>query len=272
MPQDMQASIEKRGTSFAIVPSGSIPYTIEQPTHSNTALLNDMKTLLVTGTDTNVGKTWVTCLLLKQLRGEGVRVGAYKPVCSGAEFLESGPVWQDVENLRQALGGQHDVDQICPQRFRAAVAPNVAARMENSSVDDRMLRTGVEAWRGQCDYLIVEGAGGLLCPISDKTTVADLAVDLELQILIVASNRLGVINHSLLTVEVARQRGLSIAGVVLNDLPNRSPDDLAADESNVNQLAHWMPDIPLFTCGSGANCLQAFPSNDMLGSATKLFG
>ncbi len=231
-----------------------------------------MKTLLVTGTNTDVGKTWITCLLLKQLHDEGVRVGAYKPVCSGAEVSESGPVWHDVEALQKALGGQHDVDQICPQRFSAAVAPNVAARMQDSSVNDRLLRTAVEAWRGQCDYLIVEGAGGLLCPLSDNTTVADLAADLEPQVLIVASNRLGVINHSLLTAEVATQRGLSIAGVVLNDLPNRPQVDLAAGESNANQLAHWLRDIPLFTCGSGAQCLQAFPSNDMLRSATKLFG
>ena len=230
-----------------------------------------MKTLLITGTDTNVGKTYVTCLLLKQLREAGILVGAYKPVCSGAEASESGPRWNDVDELQAALGGQHEVDLICPQRFSAAVAPNVAAGMEGKTVDDRLLRMGAEAWRNKCDVLIVEGAGGLSCPLSNSSTVLDLAVALKAPLLIVAANRLGVINHSLLTVAAARQRGLSIAGVVLNESANCPPGDQSARDTNSNQLRHWLPGIPLFIGDSGGQTLKRDGNAVLSSTATDFF-
>ena len=208
-----------------------------------------MQTLLVTGTDTNVGKTWITCLLVRQLRQHGVAVGAYKPVCSGAVLDASGQLcWTDVDQLAEATGWDGDIDQICPQRFNAAVAPNVAAALEERLVDDEALSGGLRNWSRNASHVVVEGAGGLLCPLSDRTTVADLADRLSCPVLIVAANRLGVINHSLLTMEAAERRGLKVAGIVLNDCRpvDERPD--ASAESNAGQLQHWRPQIPIYRC------------------------
>ena len=135
-----------------------------------------MQTLLITGTDTDVGKTWISCLLLRQLIQSGLRVGAYKPVCSGAILAESGArSWQDVDALTEACGRHDEQQRICPQTFNAAVAPNIAAEVENRSVDDALLHDGAAAWHSLSDYLVIEGAGGLLCPLSNTTNVADFA-------------------------------------------------------------------------------------------------
>ncbi len=231
-----------------------------------------MKKLLITGTDTNVGKTWVACQLLNQLRTEGVNAGVYKPVCSGAEGdAESGLYWQDLKQLRAAVNDAFEIERICPQRFCAPVAPNVAARLENRSVDDRLLRSGADDWRDCCDYLVIEGAGGLLCPLTDHTTVADLAADLQAPILIVAANRLGVINHTMLTVAVAQQRNLAIAGVVLNELPGGPIHDQLARDTNFRELEQWIPEIPIYSCAPQQHQVQAVPSLFESEPLSKLF-
>ncbi len=215
-----------------------------------------MHTLFVTGTDTSVGKSWVASLILRQLRSDNVRIGAYKPVCSGAEILDDGTrVWPDPVALANAINWTGELDAICPQRFSIPVVPNVAARLEGREVSDSLLRTGLCRWEETADYVVVEGAGGLLCPLSDRTTVADLAADLQTPLVIVAANRLGVINHTLLTVEVARSRGLKTAAVVLNCCV--APDDAfdPSMETNQNQLQHWLPEVPIFECRYEANRL-----------------
>ena len=101
-----------------------------------------MQTLFVTGTDTNVGKSWVASLLLRQLRDDDVRVGTYKPVCSGADIVDDGAHrWPDVATLADDIHWTGDQDCVCPQRFVAPVVPNVAARLEHRHVDDQLLRT-----------------------------------------------------------------------------------------------------------------------------------
>ncbi len=211
--------------------------------------MNNMQTIFVTGTDTNVGKTYISCLLIRKLRQSGFSVGAYKPVCSGAEFDSTGiPVWADVESLRSATGLDLPIDMVCPQRFLAAVAPNVAARLEGKAVSSELLVAGVSAWQDKVDVLIIEGAGGLYCPLSDDLTVLDLAVQIQTPVLVVAANRLGVISHSRLTVDRLRQSGLHVAGVILNELQVATDGD-ASLESNAHQLAHWLPDVALLSTG-----------------------
>lgn len=209
-----------------------------------------MKQLLVTGTDTDVGKTWISCLLIRKLRKAGLNVGAYKPVCSGAEFDADGNLyWHDVHSLRQAVGEAIPTDQICPQRFRAPIAPNVAAIAEKRSVDNALLYDGVAAWRKRCDFLLIEGAGGIMCPLSDTDTVLDMAIKLKSPIVIVADNRLGVINHTMLTVETALRHQLKIAAVILNQRTVAGSDEDPSRQSNAAQLRHWLPDIRLLHCG-----------------------
>jgi len=194
--------------------------------------------LFVTGTDTGVGKTYVTAGIVRQLREAGVRVGACKPVASGAETWPAGLVWGDVEALWSALGGEYARERICPQRFVAPLAPPMAARAEGRTVDAPLLRSGVEWWREQVEFLLVEGVGGLLAPVSDHELVADLARDLGFPLLIVARRGLGTINHTLLTLEAAQSRGLPVAGVVLNEPVAPDPGDVSANK-NAAELARW---------------------------------
>jgi dethiobiotin synthetase len=204
-----------------------------------------MQTVFVTGTDTNVGKTYVTCLLVRKLQATGLTVGAYKPVCSGAEKDTVGrPFWPDIDALRSAAGQQFSLDLICPQRFLAAVAPNIAAEMEGSVVSDDLLLSGVSAWRTEVDSLIVEGAGGIFCPLSNTVTVLDLATQLQAPIVVVAANRLGVINHTRLTVEQIRHSGLEVAAVILNEHQQSDADD-GSLTTNARQISHWIPDVTL---------------------------
>ncbi len=192
--------------------------------------------LFITGTDTAVGKTFVTTRIARELQAAGVRVGIYKPACSGAETDESGrPMWEDVDAHFHALNGEFPRERICPQCFHAPLAPPVAAAAEGRIVDADRLQAGVDWWRGRVDVLLVEGAGGLLCPLTESTSIADLAVELGFPLLIVARLGLGTINHTLLTVEVARSRGLSMTGIVLNDYPPQANDP--ATQTNPEEIA-----------------------------------
>lgn len=185
-----------------------------------------MRGLFITGTDTGVGKTHVACSIVRELHTAGHRVGAYKPVCSGVRIGADGhSVWDDVEKLRQTLGNEFSEERISPQRFAAPLAPPIAAQQEGRAVDLVELQGGLDWWRSQCEVLIVEGAGGLLCPLTDVETMADLVARFQFPLLIVARLGLGTINHTLLTIEVARTRGLRVAGVLMNEAVPAGDDD-----------------------------------------------
>lgn len=192
--------------------------------------------LFVTGTSTDVGKTYVTALLGRAARAAGLGVGAYKPVCTGDQLDQ--PVSHqrtDVEELAQAIGRPDLSDRVGPQRFQAPLAPPVAAQLENRSVNEQLLIDGLEWWQGRVDVLLVEGVGGLLCPLTDTNTVADFAWQVGFPVLIVASMELGTINHTLLTVEVAQHRGLEVCGIVMNQ--SHPSQDISAENQNPDQIA-----------------------------------
>lgn len=227
--------------------------------------------LFVTGTDTNVGKTVITAMLARALRASGQRPGIFKPVCSGAEFTPHGPVWNDIEVHFNALGGLVDRDRICPQRFTAPLAPPLAARAEGRQLDEDIWQQGLNWWRDQCDWLLVEGVGGFLCPLSDDSTIADFASRLRFPLLIVARAGLGTINHTLLTIEAIRARDLPILGVILNDATPAVDDPSRAD--NAREIArrggcpvlaeisyHYLPDLPLHTNPSTMRTPPSEPS------------
>ena len=223
-----------------------------------------MQTLFVTGTDTNVGKTFVSCLLIRKLRTTGLTVGAYKPACSGAELNSAGEtVWSDVEALRSAMGDEYPLDLICPQRFHAAVAPNVAADLEGVAVSNEMLRTGFAAWTEKTDALIIEGAGGIFCPLSNDLTVLDLATEIGAPVVVVAANRLGVISHTRLTVERLRQNGLHVAAIVLNEVHASESTDSSL-MTNAGQLAHWIPNIALLKVAHGSEIMTVLEHDQEL--------
>jgi dethiobiotin synthetase len=194
-----------------------------------------MRGLIITGTDTGVGKTFVAAQIIGALRERGIRVGAYKPVVSGCIAGAAGPVWDDLTRLQAALGGEVPIERIAPQRFLAPLAPPVAARLEGRAVDPILLRQGIEWWNDRVDIVMVEGAGGLLSPLTETETVADLACDLGFPLVVVARLSLGTINHTLLTLEAAACRRLSVAGIVLNEPAPADPDDRSV-ETNETEL------------------------------------
>lgn len=218
--------------------------------------------LFVTGTDTNVGKTHVTCLIAEQLIQRGFNVAAYKPACSGA--IELGPDqygrpryrWDDIDRLKAAIANQWSDETICPQRFLAPVAPPVAAQLEGKSVDFELLASGAYAFAG-ADLLLIEGAGGWLSPVTETQTVADLARALNVPVLIVARTGLGTINHTLLTVESIRARGLNVAGIVLNSAVPEADDPSRQTNADEIEARSGAPVFGAIAYGATSKLRQA---------------
>jgi dethiobiotin synthetase len=176
--------------------------------------------LFVTGTDTGIGKTYVAARIAAELLAAGRRVGVYKPVASGARREPGRLVVEDALALWEAAGRPGSLEAVCPQAFVAPLAPPRAARAEGRIVDAARLRSGLGFWTDRCDMVLVEGAGGLTSPLSDSDCVADLAAEFGYPLIVVAPNRLGVINQTRLTLFAAAgyPERLSVAGVVLNDV------------------------------------------------------
>ena len=166
----------------------------------------------VTGTDTGVGKTVVACALLRALRARGIDAGGMKPIETGVG--SDGPL--DAIALRAAAGGKDTLDSVCPQRFALPAAPTVAAAAEGRCVDLDAVRRAFAKLAARHSFLVVEGAGGLLAPAAKAASMADLAAELGLPLLVVARASLGTINHTRLTLEAADARGLPVAGVVIS--------------------------------------------------------
>jgi dethiobiotin synthetase len=193
--------------------------------------------LFITGTNTGVGKTYVATLIARELHAKGVRVGVYKPVASGCEMRAGSLVSPDAVFLWESAGRPGTLEQVCPQRFLAPLAPHLSARAEGKRVDPKLLRAGIESWRELSDVVVVEGAGGLMSPISDDDYNADLAAAFGYPLVVVSVNELGTINATLQTLITASTYcdGLDVAGVVLNSA-RRLDDDLSI-ESNADELA-----------------------------------
>ena len=172
--------------------------------------------LFITGTDTAVGKTFFACGLAALLKEYGYRVGVMKPAETGCDEREGRLMPQDAAALKEASGSSLPLQRICPYQFREPLAPSVAAEREGVRIDiDRLMDEygEISAAHG---ITIVEGAGGLLVPLLPSYTYADFAKVLKLPLIVVAANKLGMINHLLLTLEHASCKGLSVLGYVLN--------------------------------------------------------
>jgi dethiobiotin synthetase len=171
-----------------------------------------MRGLFVTGTDTGVGKTEVACALLRVARAGGLDAVGMKPAQSGATDGEP----TDAERLLAACDGVEPLEAICPYVLGAPLAPAVAARLEGREVSLARIVGAARALAARHAAVLVEGAGGLLVPLTERETYAELAAALGLPVLVVARAGLGTINHTALTVEALRARGVAIAGIVLN--------------------------------------------------------
>ncbi|MEO7623568.1 MAG: dethiobiotin synthase [Gallionella sp.] len=183
----------------------------------------------ITGTDTGVGKTLISCALLHGFAAQGKRVAGFKPVAAGCGEDEHN---DDAEALRAASSLPLTYGQVNPYCFRHAIAPHIAARNEGVRIDLARILTSYGELSGQADEVIVEGAGGFLVPLNDTQDGGDLAVQLSLPVILVVGMRLGCLNHALLTVEAIATRGLALAGWVANVIQG----DMASVDENVAAL------------------------------------
>lgn len=173
--------------------------------------------VFITGTDTGVGKTVVGCVLAAALRRMGIDVGVMKPVETGCEFEDGRLRALDADALVRAAGVADAPEMACPIRLREPMAPYVAAEIEGWTIDPDDLRRAYQQLAVRHDLVLVEGAGGITVPITEGYNMADLARDLGLPVLVVARPGLGTLNHSVLTVDYARRRGLEVLGLVVSN-------------------------------------------------------
>jgi len=171
---------------------------------------------LVTGTDTGVGKTLVSGGLAAELRRRGVSVGVMKPFATGARSVRGRLVSDDALFLKKASGVDDPLELINPSCLKPPLAPSMAAEVAGKPIDLKRVWAAYDTLCARHESLVVEGVGGLLVPLLPRLTVADLAQKLRLPLLIVTRPALGTLNHTALTVHVARSYGLRILGLVIN--------------------------------------------------------
>ena len=216
----------------------------------------DPKGYFITGSDTDVGKTYVACQIIRQLSARGIKIETRKPAESGC--IESGDgtlVTHDAAALQQANANRETIERICPYRYRAALAPHRAARLEGQTV---ALPALIEA----CSLddlehcLIVEGAGGFYSPLADDGLNADLASALQLPVIIVVNDRIGAVNQALMTLQAVISRKLHVAALILNQrepLNDNGMDNAADIRAYCNS--------PIFSCAFNAELAPLFAEN-----------
>jgi len=211
----------------------------------------------ITATDTDAGKTVVAATIARALRAtpSPPRVGVYKPVASGVTTAGSG----DAGVLWEAAGEPLALGRVCPQSFTTPLAPHHAARIEGTAVDENLLRAGLEPWLAASDVVLIEGAGGLFSPVSDRLLNADLARDFAYPAVIVDAGRLGCIGRVLATVTAARASGVAIAAVVLSqvdaDDASRAPGPTAPATivaDGAEELRRLLPGVPVVVLPHGS--------------------
>lgn len=205
--------------------------------------------LFVTGTDTGVGKTRLASRLIESLRAAGVAAVGYKPVLCGEDR-------GDAVDLRRASGGDTEmnaptIDEVNPVWLTTPAAPlsaRLAGETAAGEIDRRLLLDSFQALAARYESVIIEGAGGWEVPLTETETFATLAQSFGVPVLVVAANRLGVLNHTRLTVDAVRRAGLEITGVILNEIAPPDPGDIAR-ATNLEVLRRCLPDVMIESTG-----------------------
>ena len=213
----------------------------------------------VTGTDTNVGKTYISQALIRHFVNAGNKTVGMKPIASGCEISRHG-VWQgqlvneDAQALYAASNVKPALGLMNPYRFSPAIAPHIAAQQAGVQIDIAVISSAYQQLAAMADVVVVEGAGGFLVPINAQQTIADLAVELKLPLVLVVGMRLGCINHALLTVEAIKARGLKLAGWVANQIDPEMPmfeENLASLQQRIDapclSVVSWKGDAKDFS-------------------------
>jgi dethiobiotin synthetase len=193
------------------------------------------KTWFVAGTDTGVGKTAVSCALMAAAAASGLRTAAVKPVAAGCDNKGQN---DDALHLMGAMTEELEYSQVNPIALEAAIAPHIAASLEGKTLQaSRLVGLCRGVMLGKADFVLIEGAGGWRVPINPRETLADVAIQLRVGVILVVGMRLGCINHALLTAEAIRRDGLQLIGWVANQPGPR----MARHEENLETLRQMLP-------------------------------
>lgn len=178
------------------------------------------KSIFITGTDTDVGKTFVTAQLVKALRNKGIQAGYYKAALSGAYYEEGKLIPGDAKYVMDIADFKEEYDKCVSYTFETAVSPHLAAQIEGIEINLDKIKVDYKALLNKYEYLFVEGSGGIICPIQATEEafilLEDIIKSLDLDILVVARAGLGTINHTVLTVKYIQSQGLVVKGIILN--------------------------------------------------------
>lgn len=199
-----------------------------------------MSGLFITGTDTEIGKTYVSSLLIKIFAEEGFKIAGMKPVASGAKKINGVFKNEDALSLMQSSNVEVEYKNINPFVFEHAISPHLAAEDAGIEIDFSEIKNNFVLLEKISDAVVVEGVGGWYAPLSRHTTVADLADTLSLPIILVVGLRLGCLNHALLTAQAIRQSGLPVAGWIANHVEEK----FSSAEKNISTLKHFLNDFP----------------------------
>ena len=196
-----------------------------------------MSGVFVTGTDTGCGKTEVSLGLMAAMQGRGISVAAMKPVASGCEASPNGLRNDDAMRLQAQANRSAPYEVVNPYAFEPPIAPHIAARQAGGKIRVEHIRASYRQIAAAADFVVVEGVGGWAVPLSDETDVADLALALELPVLLVVGLRLGCINHGLLTAESILAHGARFVGWIGNQID----PDMPASTQTIEALARRIP-------------------------------
>ncbi len=203
-----------------------------------------MNGFFITGTDTGVGKTVVTACLATLYKSQGMKVGVMKPIETGVDPECSSAANSDAKFLMEVSGNNDAEEEVCPYRLKTPASPYQSAKIAGTLIKPATLLENFKVLQSRHDMMLVEGIGGLMVPITAHYNVADLALEIDLPLIIVSRTQVGTLNHTLLTINAARQRGLKIKGVILN-----GSGDLSDIEKQQGKIIEEFSDTPILgTC------------------------
>jgi dethiobiotin synthetase len=186
----------------------------------------------ITGTDTEIGKTFSACAIIHALTSRGVNVAPMKPIAAGTINFNGIDVNEDVAALMATAGNRFSLRDVNPYCYSEGIAPHIAARHIGQSIEMSVIEAAYHRLNSDADMVLVEGAGGFLVPMTDTLSMADIPRALNLEVILVVGMRIGCINHATLTMEAIRARGLKLAGWVANTPASQ----MAAYEENLESL------------------------------------
>lgn len=205
------------------------------------------KSLFVTGTGTEVGKTYITALLLKKLHESGFRCAYFKAAMSGNDRAPDGTLIPgDARHVRQVSGISQPLETMCPFVYETAVSPHLAARLEGNPLELETVKASFDRLTTRYDYIIAEGSGGIVCPLrydEKKIFLEDVISALKKPCLIVADAGLGTINSVVLTVEYMKARGLTVKGLIFNHF---HPGDVMEEDNKI--MCEELTGVPVLAC------------------------